>query len=115
MFKTIYNLFVNEPNKVKGTCRICNRPLFNLDTAWGMRGLCVYCGEAYEEGKEIGVEAISDNDYGYVWYTCREELNKVLTIDMMREGYTSLHDKWLNAYRIIEPKTKERKPFWAIH
>ena len=115
MFDKLWNVFSTKPNKIKGHCRICHRPLFNLDTVWGMRGICVYCGEAYKEGKEVGVEKISDNDYGYVWYTNREELHDALTIDMMKDGYTYLYDKWLNAYRIYKPKKRKGDSFWGIN
>ena len=108
MLEKLVNLISPESKKIKGHCRICNRPLFNLDTSWGMRGICVYCGEAYEEGKKSGVEKISENDYGYIWYT-EEEISKVLTIEKMKEGFTSLYDQWLDAYRIYKPKRKKGK------
>jgi hypothetical protein len=68
-----------------------------------MRGMCVYCGDAYREGKKKGEEVISDNDYGYTWYTNHDEIKEILTIEMMKGGYTQLYDEFLKAYRIYKP------------
>jgi len=115
MFKKLYNLFSTESDKIQGHCRICHRPLFHLDTEWGMRGICVYCGQAYQEGKESGVEKYSDNDYGYVWFDSLADLRKVLTNDMLSEGYTPVYDSWFDAYRIHKVARKKGKSFWETH
>ena len=103
MFDKLWNVISTKSTKIKGRCRICNRPLFNLDTSWGMRGICVYCGDAYREGKKKGEEKISDNDYGYTWYT-NDEVKKILTIEMMKEGHRQLFDEFFELYRIHKPQ-----------
>ena len=99
MFKKLQNII--SQNKIKGYCRICNKPIYNLNTSWGMRGICVYCGEAYREGKIKGEEKITDNDYGYKWYT-NEEIKKVLTIEMIKKGYWQSYDEFFKLYRIVK-------------
>ena len=48
-FEKIFN-YMGSP-KVKGHCRLCNRPIFNLNSKFGKKELCIYCYTAYEEGQ----------------------------------------------------------------
>lgn len=47
----IINIFSSENQKVKSYCKICNNPIFNLDSEFGKRGLCVNCNSAYNRGR----------------------------------------------------------------
>ena len=47
----INNIFSSESNKVKMYCMWCNHPIFNMDSDFGRKGLCVNCNIAYNKGR----------------------------------------------------------------
>ena len=55
---TLGDKFINlvtleKDEKVKGYCGRCNNPVFNLNSRWTKRGVCVYCYDIVEKDDYI--------------------------------------------------------------
>ena len=112
---SLISIFIKSKNK-EFKRKICGHEIFNADSFFGMRNLCINCYEAYEEGVINGSENIYSNNYGFTWYNTSSKLYETLTLEMLKEGYYSVYDRLLKAHRIHDPKPKsnKNKNFWRL-
>ena len=54
LFDKIFNLL--PWTKIESRCRNCNDAIFNANSEWGSRGLCIHCNHIYKEGLKKGLE-----------------------------------------------------------
>lgn len=59
----LYNLFLKEEDKIKGYCKKCKRPIFNLNSRFGKKQLCVYCNDMFELGQKTKEDEIMITKY----------------------------------------------------
>lgn len=55
--------------KVRGYCRICGGRIFNMNSRFGKKGMCVHCYNAYEQGKRARLVQVlnpKDNQWALI-------------------------------------------------
>ena len=60
--------YISSP-KVQGYCNLCDRRIFNMNSRFGKKGMCIFCYTAYMQGKRARLVQVlnpKDNQWALI-------------------------------------------------